>query len=232
MSTYQMSDANKNFDQRTEFGNLEANIRFINETGVINRKTKILEIGSGNGSLLNYFYKNGHDIRGLEIKESRIEESKSLYGNLPFDVLRSEVLPFPDNYFDVVISFDVFEHIPDSDKHLKEVNRVLKKSGIYLLQTPNKFTNVVFETIRWKSFTKWKKDHCSLHSNWQIIRRFNAHNFETSFYDIPIVTDFFMLKVKRFLGVFGILILKVINPDKLPLSLRTNFYIQARKISL
>ncbi|MDJ0615325.1 MAG: hypothetical protein QNJ63_01045 [Calothrix sp. MO_192.B10] len=68
MSIYQMSYANKNFDKRTEFSNLETNIRFINAAGAINRKTKIMEIGSGNGSLLNYFYKSGHDIRGLEIK--------------------------------------------------------------------------------------------------------------------------------------------------------------------
>ena len=59
-------------------------------------------------------------------------------------------LPF-GQCFDVVMSFDVLEHIPDSDRHLQEVRRVLRPGGHYVLQTPNKLTNAVFETIRWRS---------------------------------------------------------------------------------
>lgn len=225
-----MKSITKNFDGRKEFGNLDANIRFLNEAHKINKKTKILEIGSGHGSMLNYLYEQGYDVKGIEINKSRIEGSKELYGNLPLELVTSEILPFPDGSFDVVISFDVFEHIPDSDKHLQEVSRVLKTGGFYLLQTPNKFANVIFETIRWKSFTKWQAEHCSLHSYWSILKRFKKNDFEgIEFYDIPIVTEFFKLKVKRYMGQFGLYLLKIINPDKLPLSLRTNFYLKARK---
>ena len=48
-----------------------------------------------------------------------------------------------------------------------EVRRVLKPGGWLLLQTPNKWTNSIFETIRWRSFSKWRVDHCSLHNYWQ-----------------------------------------------------------------
>lgn len=46
-------------------------------------------------------------------------------------------MKFSDSKFDCVISFDVFEHIPDSDKHLSEVNRVLKMAAFiyFKLQT-------------------------------------------------------------------------------------------------
>lgn len=60
-----MNNVIESFDQRKEFWNIEANIRFLNETGLINRKTKILEIGSANGSLLNYYHKRVYDIRGV-----------------------------------------------------------------------------------------------------------------------------------------------------------------------
>ncbi len=38
--------------------------------------------------------------------------------------------PYPDRYFDVVISNQVIEHIKDHDKFTSEVNRVLKNNGI------------------------------------------------------------------------------------------------------
>lgn len=217
------------FGQRNDFGNFEANINFLNETKVVARYSKILEIGCGKGRVVSYFYRKGYDIIGIEINESLIEESKKLYGNLPLSLVNSEILPFADNSFDVVISFDVFEHIPNSDKHLQEVNRVLRDGGYYLLQTPNKLTNVVFETIRWRSFSKWREDHCALHSYWDIRRRFEMNDFDLVFYDIPVVTEFLKEKINYYLGIFGLVILRVTNLDRLPRFLRTNFYIKARK---
>ena len=112
---------------------------------------------------------------------------------------------------------------------LREVARVLVPGGQYLLQTPNKWTNTVFETIRWRSFTAWRADHCALHSYRQIIRRFGRHGFTTTFYPIPVVTDFFRWKVRRYLGAPGLALLAIVNPDRLPMPLRTNFYIKAVK---
>jgi hypothetical protein len=106
---------------------------------------------------------------------------------------------------------------------------VLKPGGWYLFQTPNKWTNAIFETIRWRSFTKWKIDHCSLHSYRQLERRLSRHGFEVAFDDVRVVTPFFRQKLRRYLGPAGPMMLAVINPDRLPLPLRTNFYVRARK---
>src|SRR5262249_52626695 len=129
--------------------------------------------------------------------------------------------------FDVVMSFDVFEHIPDSDAHLAEVKRVLKPGGVYVLQTPNKWTNSVFETIRWRSFTRWKADHCALHSYGQLDARLRKNNFAPQFFDVPVVTPFFREKVRRYVGPVGLLALALMNPDRWPLRFRTNFYVKA-----
>ena len=217
------------FTQRDHFGNFESNISFLNETGVIKGCSKILEIGCGKGHLLNYFYKKDLDITATEINASFLEESKKFYGKLPTVLVQSELLPFSNHSFDVVLSFDVFEHIPNSDIHLQEVYRVLRNGGFYLLQTPNKATNFIFETIRWKSFTKWGDDHCSLHNYWGMKRRLEKNGFEVVFYDMPVVNEFFKLKIKTYLGKFGIFLLGIINLDKLPRPFRTNFYIKARK---
>ena len=227
-----MNRQDLDFDSRVDYGNLESNLRFLRETGILSKEKKILEIGSGTGGLLSYLYERGYDVIGIEIHKKRLEKSRDIYGNLPIRLVENEILPFQDNTFDLVISFDVFEHIPDSNKHLSEVHRVLKKAGYYLLQTPNKITNSVFETIRWKSFTRWKGDHCSLHTYWGVIDRFRKNGFDVEFYDIPVVNDFFRAKIERFLGGFGLFLIKILNPDKLPMSLRTNFYVVASRQEL
>jgi ubiquinone/menaquinone biosynthesis C-methylase UbiE len=201
----------------------------LNKTGVLSKQKKLLEIGSGVGGMLAFLYKEGYDIQGIDLRETLIDKSKKIYGNLPLSLVNSEILPFEDNSFDIVMSFDVFEHIPNSDKHLSEVCRVLKKDGCYLLQTPNKSTNSIFETIRWRSFTKWRESHCSLHSYREVIGRFRKNDFDIEFYDIPVVNDFFKNKVSRYLGRFGLFILTIINPDKLPEAFKPNFYIKAHK---
>ena len=138
-------------------------------------------------------------------------------------------LPFADRTFDIVMSFDVFEHIPDSDAHLREVRRVLRPGGSYLIQTPNKWTNVVFETIRWRSFTRFRQDHCSLHSLGELQRSLTAHGFRVRAYDVAVVNDFFRQKVHRYAGWPGAALLAVVNPDRLPLALRTNLYVAATR---
>ena len=224
-----MSTTTEAFSQRSDYGNFDSNILFIERTGVLAPGARILEIGSGKGRLLSHLLQRGYDIRGVEADRSSIAASRELYGDLPLNAVDTVALPEPDGSLDIVLSFDVLEHIPDTDSHLREVRRVLKPGGWYLLQTPNKWTNALFETIRWKSLTAWKIEHCSLHSHGQIKRRFARHGFTVEYYDIPLVTDFFRFKVEAYLGKFGLFLLKVLNLDALPLALRTNFYVKARK---
>jgi len=213
----------------TEFGNLEANVRFLDHSGVLRRDARILEIGSGRGTLLHLLQSRGLDVVGLETSPDRIAEAHARYGEMPISPTAGSSLPFPDASFDIVLSFDVFEHICDSDAHLAEVRRVLTRGGWYLLQTPNKWTNTIFETIRWRSFTRWRADHCALHTYGQLARRFSRNGFDVQFADVAVVTPFFREKVRRHLGALGSLALALVNPDRLPLSLRTNFYVRAHR---
>jgi SAM-dependent methyltransferase len=213
----------------TEFGNLDANLRFLEDTRLLRPGLRVLEIGCGSGSLLSRLLASGLDIVGVETSPLRIEEGRRAHGSLPVQLVSGSALPFHDGWFDVVLSFDVFEHIPDSDAHLVEVRRVLKPGGWYLLQTPNKWTNAIFETIRWRSFSRWKADHCSLHSYTQLRDRLSRQGFDVAFDDVKVVTPFFRQKIRRYLGLAGPLLLRLVNPDRLPVPLRTNFYVRARK---
>jgi len=212
-----------------QFGNLEANIRFLDMTGIVTPGTRALEIGTGTGSLLRELLVRGVDAEGVELRQELIDQAHRFHGPLPILRVTGTALPFPDSSFDVVVSFDVFEHIPDSDAHLLEVRRVLRPGASYLLQTPNKWTNTVFETIRWRSFTRFREDHCSLHTLPQLNARLKRLGFEPRAYDVPVVNDFFRAKVRQYVGSAGVVALRVINPDRLPIAWRTNFYMAARK---
>ena len=218
----------QNFDLRDEFGNAEANLRFLQEAA-IPRGTRVLEIGTGRGALLRHLLSQGYAARGVERSVERITESRQRHGELPITHVTGSSLPFTDASFDVVLSFDVFEHIKDSDGHLVEVNRVLVPGGRYLLQTPNKWTNTIFETLRWRSFTSWRPDHCALHTYGQLRRRLERHGFDIRFHDVPVVTDFFRRKVAHYVGAPGVIALRFGNPDRLPMRFRTNFYVEATK---
>ena len=52
-------------------------------------------------------------------------------------------LPFEDDFFDVVVSFETIEHIIDYDKFVLEIKRVLKPGGQLILSTPNRLATKI-----------------------------------------------------------------------------------------
>lgn len=96
---------------------------------------RILEIGSGLGLLgkeiINEMRKKGkginHQYVGIDLAFNPLAESKK---NQISPVQADAVaLPFANETFDVVISTDVLEHIPDAEKVIEEMRRVLKVGG-------------------------------------------------------------------------------------------------------
>ena len=57
---------------------------------------------------------------------------------------RTEVapLPFPDSSFDVVLSFQVIEHVEDVSAYLREIDRVLAPGGSVIIATPDRSTRL------------------------------------------------------------------------------------------
>ena len=214
--------------EKINYSNFEANLNFLVNNNLINKKDKILEIGSGKGVLLNQLYKNGYNIIGNEVNEQFHKKAKELFGNnLPIYLTKGTKLNFKNNSFDIIISFDVLEHIPDTDAHLQEIKRILKPEGYYILGTPNKWTNILWEILQTKSF-KYKEDHCSLHNYWELKKRFKKNNFKIKFIKTSIINNFTLSKIEKKFGKLASFGFRLLNPDKFPLPFRTNFYIIAK----
>ena len=207
-------------------GNLETNLEFVAQTGLLKPGDRILEIGCGIGTVVHELARQGHDVRGIDISQVAVEYGRSKYGDIQLEVQPAEGLAFEDASFDVVLSFDLFEHIARVDAHVGEVRRVLKTGGYYLFQTPNKYSDAIFETLALRSL-KWRRAHPALHPPGQLRRRLARHGFEVRFVKMNPMNEYMRGKLKK-LGLAGRLFGRI-DFRKLPLAFQTNLYVVARK---
>ncbi len=97
-------------------------------------ETKILDVGCGHGDLLKPIHEKTLHSYGIDPDKEAIEKNTFIKNT---SVAGAESLPFEDNFFDLVVSAWVLEHLPDPEKAFKEIHRVLKPGGKVVFLTPN-----------------------------------------------------------------------------------------------
>ena len=101
-------------------------------------KGDLLEVGCGEGRGIELLSPISTSYVALDKITDVIEKLSASYRNVTF---RQAVVPpfegIEDNAFDVVVSFQVIEHIKEDDQFLQEIHRVLKPGGKALISTPN-----------------------------------------------------------------------------------------------
>ena len=95
---------------------------------------KILNIGVGTGEDLKILNKYGNNYITDINKDALDLIDKHWYTKKK--VADACKLPFEDNFFDIVVSFDVFEHISNDKLAVSEIYRVLKKEGHLIFSIP------------------------------------------------------------------------------------------------
>jgi ubiquinone/menaquinone biosynthesis C-methylase UbiE len=101
---------------------------------------RVLEIGFGSGATL-FSFAPSCEIFGLEISHSAVkraqEKARKLgYRASRFEMVQDASLPYPQEYFDVIIASHVVEHVEDDQRLLREISRVLKPNGVAVLLIP------------------------------------------------------------------------------------------------
>jgi ubiquinone/menaquinone biosynthesis C-methylase UbiE len=112
---------------------------------------RVLEIGVGLGADHQRFAENGADLYGIDLTDRAVSHTRrrldlfGLHSNL--SVGDAEALDFPDAYFDVVYSWGVIHHSPDTPKAVSEIQRVLKPGGVARVMVYHK--NSIVGTMLW-----------------------------------------------------------------------------------
>lgn len=97
----------------------------------------VLDVGCGTG-YGTHLISQKTKVTGVDIDAEAIGFAKSHYFGPTYIQSSAERLPFAKEIFDVVCSFEVIEHIENPRNLIKEVRRVLKKKGKFIISTPNK----------------------------------------------------------------------------------------------
>lgn len=104
---------------------------------------KVLDSACGEGFGTAILSKTADEAWGIDLSEETVIHAQQTYKkhNLFYKQCSIEKLDFEDHSFDVIVSYETIEHV-DRDiqsKFLDEVHRVLKKDGIFIISTPDKY---------------------------------------------------------------------------------------------
>ena len=118
------------------------------------RGKKTLEIGLGTGSDFYNWIINGAKATGFDLTKSsvKITRERLIVNDIKpetysLSIADAEVMPFRDDQFDLIYSYGVLHHTPDTSKAFSEVFRVLKPGGV--------FKAMIYHVPSWTGWLLW-----------------------------------------------------------------------------
>ncbi|MDD8020942.1 MAG: methyltransferase domain-containing protein [Acidobacteriota bacterium] len=135
---------------------------------------KILDMGCGEGYITAEIQKTFLDaeISGLDYSISAINYAVENFPGIDFCVADAHNPPYCDNYFDVVVLNNLWEHIPDPLVLLKGISRILKDRGYLILSTPSRYhLSNLLNVLRGRQAVFMSNHHVTEYSVGQVIEQ-------------------------------------------------------------
>jgi ubiquinone/menaquinone biosynthesis C-methylase UbiE len=107
------------------------------------RGLRSLEVACGRGGFVRALARNGAYAYGLDFSGTAVkighQRSLNFSDERHANFVQGDAhsLPFPDGHFDLIVSCETIEHLPDPEKSLFEFHRVARPGGMLFLTTPN-----------------------------------------------------------------------------------------------
>ena len=142
----------------------------------LNNNNNVLEVGCGEGYGTHYLSHRVKNIIGLDIDENTIKHAAAKYSsdNCTFNFFDGLNIPYEDNIFDVVISFQVIEHVFNDFDFVSDIYRVMKKNSNFILTTPNRKYRLKNNQQPWNRFHV--REYSAIDLNNLLNRTFNSVN--------------------------------------------------------
>ncbi|MBI2037829.1 MAG: class I SAM-dependent methyltransferase [Candidatus Magasanikbacteria bacterium] len=95
---------------------------------------KILDVGCGTGAVLEQMASNNFLVSGIDMNDTALEYCRQK----GFSVEKgfADRMPYSAETFDIVFALDVLEHLDNPELAVKEVRRVLKPGGLFIVTVP------------------------------------------------------------------------------------------------
>jgi O-antigen biosynthesis protein len=101
----------------------------------------VLDVACGTGYGTESMSKNADLVVGVDVSRDALKYAMTHYGktqNTEFVLADACNLPFQDNTFDAVVSFETIEHLIHPSFFLQEIRKILKVDGKLIVSTPNR----------------------------------------------------------------------------------------------
>ncbi|MBI2028478.1 MAG: methyltransferase domain-containing protein [Candidatus Levybacteria bacterium] len=137
----------------------------------LNPKT-VLDAGCGEGFTMNNLIKNniGENVEGIEFSEETITIGKKLFPDLKIKRGSIYSIPYPNNFFDLVVCTEVLEHLDSPQRALKEILRISTKDVV--ISVPNEPFFMLSNFLRGKNISRLGNDPGHI-NHWTIISFIN-----------------------------------------------------------
>jgi 2-polyprenyl-3-methyl-5-hydroxy-6-metoxy-1,4-benzoquinol methylase len=167
----------------------------------------VLEVGCGEGRGINVLLEHSESFTAVDKIQPVIDQLQKKYPQGRFIAMNIPPLTgLKDNTYDVVVSFQVIEHIEDDLLYLKEIHRVLKPGGTALFTTPNRKMSLtrnpwhireylaqelktlgekIFQQVQMKGITGNEKVMTYYQQNKESVSRFTRWDFLNLQYRLP-----------------------------------------------
>ena len=104
------------------------------------RGKRVLDMGCGAGYGSAELAKQALKVTGLDVSSDAVAHARQHFSssNVEFVEGSAAAAPLPDQSFDLIVAFEVIEHLADWRKLLEEARRLMAPGGQFVVSTPNK----------------------------------------------------------------------------------------------
>lgn len=144
------------------------------------RSRRALDVASGEGYGTAMLAASGAtEAAGVDIDPATVAHAAARYPDACFVAGDITSLPFEDDSFELVVSFETIEHVKDPERALDELRRVLADDGLLVISTPNKHQYLVENEFHEREF-KHEEFVELLSARFPVVELLLQHNWNAS----------------------------------------------------